>query len=135
MPTKKSIECPPNREPTLRVVTRPNDANPGGDIFGGWLMSQIDTAAATCAGQRAKGPVVTIAVKELLFLKPLFVYDLVSLYAEVTHVGKTSITVFVEVFAERNRGNYNEPAIKTSDATLVFVAVSKPGVPRRVPKE
>jgi acyl-CoA thioesterase YciA len=135
MANENKAACPPKREPTLRTVTRPNDANPNGDIFGGWLMSQIDIAAATCAGYRAKGPVVTIAVKELLFLKPLFVYDLVSLYAEVVKVGRTSLTVHVEVFAERNRGSHGEQPIKASDATLVFVAVSKPGVPREVPPE
>lgn len=133
MNTENKIDCPPAREPTLRIVTRPNDANPNGDIFGGWLMSEIDIAAATCAGQRAKGPVVTVAVKELLFIKPIYVYDLVSVYTEITKVGKTSVTVHVEVFSERNRGSHNETPIKVSDATLVFVAVSKPGVPREVP--
>ena len=135
MSTETKIDCPPQREPTLRVVTRPNDANPSGDIFGGWLMSQIDTAAGVCAGQRAHGPVVTISVKELLFIKPLFVYDLVSIYAEIVKVGKTSLTIHVEAFAQRNRGSHEESPIKVSDATLVFVAVSKPGVPRELPPE
>lgn len=121
-------------EPTLRVTTRPNDANPTGDIFGGWLMSQIDIAGAIAAGKRAQGPVVTVAVKELLFIKSIFVQDLVTFYAEVIAVGRTSITVKVEVFAQRNRGARNEPPIKVSDATLVYVAVSEPGKPREVPK-
>lgn len=125
----------PSHQPILRVVPRPNDANPHGDIFGGWVMSQIDTAAATCAMQRARGPVVTIAVKELHFIKPIFVYDLVSIYTAVTAVGKTSITVTVDVYAQRERGSYDNSAIKVSEATLVFVAVSEPGKPRAVPVE
>lgn len=121
-------------EPTLRVSPRPNDANKSGDIFGGWLMSQIDVACAIVATQRARGPVVTVAVNQLRFLKPLFVYDLVSFYAEVKLVGKTSLTVEVEVFAQRNRGSNGEEPVKVADATLIFVAVSEPGKPRIVPK-
>jgi acyl-CoA thioesterase YciA len=124
---------PPNREATLRLTTRPNDANPMGDIFGGWLMSQIDTAAAITAGQYTNGPVVTVAVKELLFIKPLYIHDLVSFYTEVTAVGKTSVTIKVEVFAQRDRGERKgEPIIKVSEAILVFVAVSEPGKPRLI---
>lgn len=126
---------PTDREPTLRVTTRPNDANPKGDIFGGWLMSEIDIAGAVAAGQRAKGSVATVAVKELRFIQPLYVYDLVSFYAEVIAVGKTSITVKVEVFAQRDRAAYDDQPLKVSDATLVYVAISKPGVSRPVPAE
>ncbi len=124
---------PEGVEPTLRVTTRPNDANPTGDIFGGWLMSQIDTAGAIAAGIRACGPVVTVAVKELLFIKPLYVHDLVSFFAKVVSVGKTSITISVEVFAQRERGSLHDKAQKVSDAILVYVAVSEPGKPRPVP--
>lgn len=120
-----------DRQPTLRITTRPNDANPAGDIFGGWLMSQIDIAGSIEAKVRAKGPVATIAVKELLFLKPLFVYDLVSFYTELVRVGSTSITVKIEVFATRFcEGEYR--TIKISDATLVYVAISIPGVKRQI---
>lgn len=123
-------------EPTLRVKTRPNDANKGGDIFGGWLMSQIDIAGAIAAAQRAKGPVVTVAVKELKFLQPLFIYDIASFYTKVTAVGKTSVTIEVEVYAER----YQEEVclashVKVSEARLVYVAVSKPGEKRLIPTE
>ncbi len=124
-----------NREPTLRVTTQPNDANPGGDIFGGWLMSKIDIAGAVAAGRRAKGAVVTVAVKELRFIKPIYVYDLVSFYVDIVAVGKTSITVKVDVFSQRDRGVHDDAPILVSDATLVYVAVSKPGVPREVPVE
>lgn len=124
---------PPNREPILRLTTRPNDANPTGDIFGGWLMSQIDTAGAITAGQYTCGPVVTVAVKELLFIKPLYIHDLVSFYSEVISTGKTSVTIKVEVYAQRDRGERKgEPIIKVSEATLVFVAVSEPGKPRLI---
>lgn len=92
---------PHDKQPTLRITTRPNDANSSGDIFGGWLMSQIDIAGSIEAKVRAKSAIATIAVKELLFLKPLFVYDLVSFYTELVSVGTTSITVKIEVFATR----------------------------------
>ncbi|MES2141598.1 MAG: hotdog domain-containing protein [Pseudomonadota bacterium] len=123
-------------DPTLRVKTRPNDANKGGDIFGGWLMSQIDMAGAIAAARRAKGPVVTVSVKELTFIKPLFIYDIASFYTKVISVGKTSVTIAVEVYAERYKEGETELSeIKVSDATLVYVAVSKPGEKRLVPKE
>lgn len=121
--------------PTLRVKTRPNDANKGGDIFGGWLMSQIDMAGAIAAARRAKGPVVTVSVKELTFLKPLFIYDIASFYTKVISVGKTSVTIAVEVYAERYKEEETALSeIKVSDATLVYVAVAKPGEKRLVPK-
>lgn len=122
-------------EPTLRVKTRPNDANKAGDIFGGWLMSQIDIAGAIAAAKRAKGPVVTVAVKELKFLQPLFIYDIASFYTQITAVGKTSVTIEVEVYAERYTEGVNETAnIKVSEASLIYVAVSKPGEKRLIPK-
>lgn len=128
------MQLPRNREPTLRVKTRPNDANKTGDIFGGWLMSQIDVASAIEASRRAKGPVVTVAVKNLTFLKPLFIYDIVSFYTKVTAVGKTSMTIETEVYAERQKGDGTEEVVKISDATLVFVAVYEPGKPRDIPQ-
>jgi acyl-CoA thioesterase YciA len=123
-------------EPTLRVKTRPNDANKAGDIFGGWLMAQIDIAGAITAAQRAKGPVVTVAVKELKLLQPLFIYDIASFYTKIITVGKTSITIAVEVYAERYQKGVNESSqIKVSEASLVYVAVSKPGEKRLIPNE
>lgn len=127
------MELPCGLEPTLRIKTRPNDANKGGDIFGGWLMSQIDVASAIEASRRAKGPVVTVAVKNLTFIKPIFIYDIVSFYSKVTTVGKTSLTVETEVFAERQSNDGVGEIVKISDATLVFVAVFEPGKPRPVP--
>src|SRR3990167_8206660 len=95
------ITLPIDKLPTLRVKTRPNDANSSGDIFGGWLMSQIDVACAIVATERAKGPVVTVAVKELTFLQPIYIYDLVSFYAKVVKIGTTSLVVEVNVYAQR----------------------------------
>lgn len=123
-----------DKQPTLRVTTMPNDANASGDIFGGWLMSQIDIAGAIEAQVRARGAVATISVKELVFNKPLFVYDLVSFYTEILHVGSTSIEVMIDVFARRMQGGEYE-TIKVAWAKLVYVAISKPGVKRRVPLE
>jgi acyl-CoA thioesterase YciA len=129
--TDEPVELPVDRSPILRVTTRINDANPSGDIFGGWLMSQIDIAGAIVAAERAKGPVVTVAVKDLQFIKPLYVHDLVSFYADVVRVGSTSLTVYIEVFAQRQR-QYTYEAVKVSDATLVYVAVTEPGKPRKI---
>ncbi len=119
----------PGREPVLRIKTNPTDQNQSGDIFGGWLMSHIDVAGAIVATKRTQGHVVTVAVKELTFLQPLFVYDLVSFYVEIQSIGTTSITVKVEVYAER----LTHPGFfLVSEAILVYVAVSKPGVKRQI---
>lgn len=119
------------RDPVLRIKTNPNDANKSGDIFGGWLMSHIDIAGAVVATKRTQGHVVTVAVKELIFLQPLFVYDLVSFYVDILSVGNTSITVKVEVYAER----LTHPGfVRVSEAILVYVAVSQPGVKRQIPQ-
>ncbi len=123
-----------DKQPTLRVRTQLNDANPSGDIFGGWLMSQIDIACAIEAQLRARGPVATIAVNELIFRKPLYVYDLVSFYTTLKSVGNTSMTIDVEVFARRMEEGGDYETLEIATATLVFVAISTPGVSRPVPK-
>lgn len=122
-----------SKQLVLRLRTLPNDANYMGDIFGGWLMAQIDIAGGIAASRRAKGAVVTVAVTELQLLKPIYVHDLVSFYAAIKSVGKTSVTVEIEVYAERSPVSVEE--IKVSQAVLVYVAVSKPGVKREVPQE
>ena len=123
---------PTDKQPILRVKTLPNDANPTGEIFGGWLMSQIDIAGAIAARTCSNGPVATVAVKELRFIKPLFVFDLVSFYADVTHVGNTSITVTINVYAQR----YNVPheVVDISTAVFIYVAISEPGTKRIIQK-
>lgn len=127
------MQLPIDKEPTLRLTTRPNDANKSGDIFGGWLMSQIDIAGALKASERAKGAVVTVAVKQLHFIKPLYIYDVVSFYTTISKVGRTSITIDIEVYAQRRQLNGEMSVEKVSDAILVYVAVSEPGKPRELP--
>jgi len=123
---------PQDREPTLRVLAMPTDTNFAGDIFGGWIMSQVDIAASIAAFRRAKGRVVTVAVNSFEFHRPVFVGDLISCYAEVVRIGRTSLTVDVEVYAERNR--QVEECIKVTQATLTFVAVDEQRKPRVVPR-
>lgn len=128
-----STTLPVGEQPKLRLTTLPNDANKSGDIFGGWLMSKMDIAGAIAAVQRAKGSVVTVAVNNLVFIKPLYVYDLVSFYAKVISVGRTSLTVQIEAYAQRSRDL--GATVKVGDATYVYVAVSAPGQKRLVPPE
>jgi acyl-CoA thioesterase YciA len=115
----------------LRVVPMPSDANASGDIFGGWIMSHVDVAGAIPAMRRAAGRVVTVAVNSFHFRAPVFVGDLVSFYAVIERVGRTSITVHVEVHAER--GRVNARIEKVTEASLTYVAVDDEGRPRPVP--
>lgn len=123
----------PGRIPTLRVVPMPADSNMHGDVFGGWIMSQVDIAGGITAGRRANGRVATVAVNSFLFKQPVHVGDVVTFYTEVVRVGTTSITVFVEVFAERVR--QRGEIIKVTEATLSFVAIGADKRPRTVPPE
>ncbi|MFM2407306.1 MAG: hypothetical protein RL358_48 [Pseudomonadota bacterium] len=118
----------PKREPTLRVAAMPSDANYTGDIFGGWLMGQVDIAGSIPAVQRAKGRVVTVAVNSFIFKQPLFVGDIVSFYTEIIKIGTTSITVAVEVFVQRNPAK--PECLKVTEATLTYVAVGEDRRPR-----
>lgn len=124
---------PQEREPVLRVVPMPSDANYLGDIFGGWIMAQVDIAGSIPAMRRARGRVATVAVNSFVFKQPVFVGDLVSLYAEVIRVGRTSITVDVQVYAQRNPAE--EECVKVTEATLTYVAVDEKRRPRVVPPE
>lgn len=128
---KVSDTLPKHRQPATRVAAMPRDANAAGDIFGGWIMSQVDIAGSIAASRRARGRVVTVAVNEFQFHKPVFVGDLISCYADVVRVGNTSITVFVEVFVER--GREQEECVKVTEATLTYVAVDDNRKPRPVP--
>jgi acyl-CoA thioesterase YciA len=123
----------PHREPTLRVAAMPSDANYTGDIFGGWLMGQVDIAGSIPAVHRARGRVVTIAVNSFVFKQPIFVGDIVSFYAHIVKVGRTSITVNVEVYVQRDPEN--PTCLKVTEATLTYVAVSEDRKPRMVPLE
>ena len=121
---------PSDREPVLRVVPMPADANPTGDIFGGWIMSQVDIAGSIPALRVAKGRVATVAVNSFVFKQPVLIGDLVSFYAKVVKVGRTSVTVDVEVFAQR--GVPEEVTVKVTEATLTYVAVDQNRKPRPV---
>ena len=122
-----------NQQPTLRVTTRPNDANANGGIFGGWLMSQIDIAGSIEAIEHVRCSVATIAVKSLQFIKPLFVGDLVSFYTQINSVGRTSVTVDIKVYAQRMKNEIIEVE-KVADATFVYVAIESPGVKKVIEK-
>jgi acyl-CoA thioesterase YciA len=111
----------PDREPTLRVVPMPADANQYGDIFGGWIMSQVDIAGSVPAARRARGRTATVAVNSFVFKQPVLVGDLVSFYAKITRIGRTSITVDVEVYAQRNPDDVI--CVKVTEASLTYVAV------------
>ena len=124
------VSLPAGREPTLRVVPMPADSNSSGDIFGGWVMSQVDIAGSIPAIKLARGRVATIAVNSFVFKQPVMVGDLVSFYAEVVKVGRTSITVSVEVYAQRNP--VKEETVKVTEATLTYVAVDNERRPRVV---
>ncbi len=133
MSRSTSEQLPLDKQPTTRMAARPADTNAAGDIFGGWIMSQVDIAGSIAAYRRARGRVVTVAVNEFQFHKPVFVGDLISCYADVMKVGRTSITVYVEVYAERHRPGGEDEVIKVTEATLTFVAVSEDRQPRLVP--
>jgi acyl-CoA thioesterase YciA len=121
----------PDKEPTIRVLAMPADTNSSGDIFGGWIMSQVDIAAGIAAARRAECRVVTVAVNSFVFKKPVYVGDLLSCYAEVVKEGTTSLTVDVEVYAERNR--HPDRVVKVTEALLTFVALDNDGHPRPLP--
>jgi acyl-CoA thioesterase YciA len=125
-------QLPEGKVPALRVVPMPADSNQNGDIFGGWIMSQVDIAGGTVAHRLARGRVATVAVKEFTFKQPVQIGDVVSFYVDLERIGTTSITVTVEVYAERRP---EDPEIvKVTEATLTYVAIDRDGRPRAVPR-
>ena len=124
------VELPPG-VPALRVTPMPADANANGDIFGGWIMSQVDIAGGVLAARRARGRVATVAVNSFTFKQPVLVGDLVSFYATIEKTGRTSITVSVEVYAQRNPDQ--EVTVKVTEASLTYVAVGPDRKPRELP--
>ncbi|MGH8768628.1 MAG: acyl-CoA thioesterase [Burkholderiales bacterium] len=126
------VELPKGREVVLRVVPMPSDANYTGDIFGGWIMSQVDIAGSIPAMRLARGRIATVAVNSFTFKQPVLIGDLVSFYAEIVRVGRTSITVDVEVYAQRRTLH---EAVKVTEATLTYVAVDDERRPRPVNRE
>jgi acyl-CoA thioesterase YciA len=130
MTDQQPTALPAGKDPTLRVVPMPADANSSGDIFGGWVMSQVDIAGSIPAIRLARGRVATVAVNSFVFRQPVMVGDVVSFYAAVEKVGRTSITVSVEVYAQRNP--QKEEIVKVTEATLTYVAVDAQRRPRVV---
>lgn len=119
-----------NKLPEIRVLPMPSDTNASGDIFGGWLMSQVDIAGSIAAHRYVGNNVVTVAVNEFLFIKPVLVGDLVSIYANVEHIGNTSIRIALEVIAEHERGKHR--AQKVATALLTYVSLDKNKQPKSI---
>jgi acyl-CoA thioesterase YciA len=124
---------PSDKELVLKVIPMPADCNANGDIFGGWVMAQVDLAGSVIPARLVQGRMATVAVNEFIFKQPVRVGDILSFFSEVKRVGNTSITVEVEVFAERFRaqGQY----VKVTQASLTYVAIDESGKPRPIPKE
>ena len=123
----------PEGQPVLRTVPMPADTNYAGDIFGGWIMSQVDMAGSIPALRQARGRVATIAVNSFIFKHPVLVGDLVSFYADIVKIGRTSITVDVSVYAQRGvREGGEEVCIKVTEAVLTYVAIDSNRRPRVV---
>ncbi|MEF7614916.1 acyl-CoA thioesterase [Aquincola sp. MAHUQ-54] len=127
------VQLPDDKELVLRVIPMPADVNNNGDIFGGWVMAQVDLAGAVLPARLVQGRMATVAVKEFVFKQPVRVGDLLSFYAEIVRVGTTSITVDVEVYAQRLRPK--EETVKVTEATLTYVATDAEGRPRPVPRK
>jgi len=115
---------------TTRTMAMPSDTNPSGDIFGGWVLSQMDIAAGICAGQRAQNRVVTVAVDSMSFIKPVKVGDILGVYTAIDRTGRTSMDIHVEAWVRRGRIGTRE---KVTDAVFKFVAVDDEGVPTPIP--
>ena len=128
--TLKSL--PTDMELVLKVIPMPADCNANGDIFGGWVMAQVDLAGSVLPARYAQGRMATVAVNEFIFKQPVRVGDILSFYAAMERIGRTSMTVRVEVFAERFKaqGQY----IKVTQATLTYVAIDEHGRPREIPR-
>ncbi|MDK9723316.1 MAG: acyl-CoA thioesterase [Sterolibacteriaceae bacterium MAG5] len=127
------LAAQPEKQPVLRVMPMPSDTNPSGDIFGGWVMAQVDIAGGIAAMRRARGRVATVAVNEFLFKQPISVGDVVSFYADVVKVGRTSVTVDVLVIAERHPDH--PVTVKVTEATVTYVALNKDGSKREMPAD
>ncbi len=125
------LQLPNDRQLVMRVSPMPADANGNGDIFGGWIMAQVDLAGAVIPARIAKGRIATVAVNQFVFKQPVSMGDLLSFYAKVTRVGKTSVTVNVEVYAERNPADLH--VVKVTEANLTYVAIDRNGRPRELP--
>jgi acyl-CoA thioesterase YciA len=131
LPATSVTRPPSDEELVLKVIPMPADCNANGDIFGGWVMAQVDLAGSVIPARYVDGRMATVAVNEFIFKQPVRVGDILSFYAKLSRIGRTSITVKVEVYAERFRaqGTY----IKVTEASLTYVAIDDAGKPRAVP--
>jgi len=120
------------RDPIIRTVPQPADMNGNGDIFGGWVLSQMDVAGGALAARVAKGRVATVAITAMTFVEPIKVGDMVSIYGEVQKIGRTSVTIDLETVVQRRTGTTD---IRVTHGTFVFVAIDEDGKPRAVPRE
>lgn len=118
-----------SREPILRVVPRPGDINSNGHIFGGWVLSQMDIAAGIVASRESAGPVATVAIEAMEFIAPILLHDLISIYAWVERIGRTSMAIRIEVIASRDRGARE---VKVTEGLFTFVALDEKNRPRPV---
>jgi acyl-CoA thioesterase YciA len=128
-------EAPPEGEAELRTIAMPADTNAYGDIFGGWLLAQMDLAAGSFAIQRARGRVATVGIEAMSFHRPVYVGDRVSCYCRTTRVGRTSIAVHVETWARRRRSGHQQAVLKVTEGTFTFVALNDDGSKRTLPPE
>jgi acyl-CoA thioesterase YciA len=126
------MPLPTDKELVLKVIPMPGDCNANGDIFGGWVMAQVDLAGSVIPARYTQGRMATVAVNQFVFKQPVRVGDILSFFGHITRIGNTSITVQVEVFAERFRaqGQY----VKVTEASLTYVAIDDQGKPRSIPK-
>ena len=128
-----TVELPTDQVLVLKVIPMPGDCNANGDIFGGWVMAQVDLAGSVLPARYTDGRMATVAVNEFIFKQPVRVGDILSFFSQVVRIGRTSITVKVEVFAERYRsqGTY----IKVTEASVTYVAIDDNGKPREIPRK
>jgi len=120
------------RSPTTRTIAMPGDTNPSGDVFGGWVLSQMDIAAGICAGQRAQGRVVTVSVDAMSFIRPVRVGDVLGVYTTISRIGTSSMDVQIEAWVRRDRIGLRE---QVTEGTFTFVAVDDEGNSRPLPLE
>ncbi len=126
------VELPTDKELVLKVIPMPGDCNANGDIFGGWVMAQVDMAGAVIPARYTQGRMATVAVNQFIFKQPVRVGDILSLFSSLTRIGRTSITVLVEVYAERFHAQKNY--VKVTEASLTYVAIDENGKPRELPR-
>lgn len=131
-PRMAASSLPDGAELVMRVMPMPADANANGDVFGGWIMAQVDLAGAVLPARIARGRIATVAVNEFVFKQPVSIGDLLSFYARVVRIGRTSVSVDVEVYAERNPTDLQ--VVKVTEARLTYVAIDMQGAPRELPR-